>query len=357
MNIIIITHTKQGSGGARQALYQAQGLMRAGHTVHFVSRPNFELRKVDPAINWVDLPEGLCALSRTLRSLMPSGEPTVVHAFHNKSVKWLSYLGTLWRLKGLPVACVAHRGVTNRPGNPLPYLLPGIRTYVVNAVETGKMLPLLWRKKRWRFVNNCLPADRLQTTRSAGEIRKELGIPESSMIIGYVGHDKPEKGAGEMLEAYVSVRHKLPASCLVMVGLNHDTWRARAEELGIAEDVRIIPRTEHVADYVQIFGLLVFPSYFIESQPNVIMEAMSMQKPVIGSDIGNIKEMIGAEFTFKGGDVGQIGQKLLEVAGDSRLLARMAENNFAKSADFSEQSRLETILGIYREVLAEDGLL
>ncbi|MDL2307838.1 glycosyltransferase family 4 protein [Desulfovibrio sp. OttesenSCG-928-C06] len=357
MNITIITHTRQGSGGARQALYQAQGLARAGHTVHFVSKPDFELRKVAPDLNWVDMPDGLCALNRTLRSLMPKDEPSVVHAFHNKAVKRIAYLGTLWRLKGLPVACFAHRGVTKRPGNPLPYLLPGIRTFVVNAVETGQALPLLWRKNRWRFVNNCIPASRTHTTQSVAEMRNEMNIADDRMVIGYVGYDKREKGAGQLLEAYAKVRQDLPPSNLVMVGLNHPTWPKMAEELGITADVRIIGRTERVADYVQTFDLLVFPSYFIESQPNVIMEAMSLGKPVIGSDIGNIKEMIGKEFTFKGGDVEQIAQKLVQTANDPALLSRMAADNLATSEKFSEQYRLDAILEIYRKALAEDGLV
>lgn len=357
MNVIIISSSIKASGGVRQALYQARSLMSAGHRVHFVNHPQSELREIDPLMPWVDLPQGLKKLNQTLRSLMPAGENVVVHAFHNRAVKAVAYLGTLWRLQRLPVVCVAHRGVTNRPGNPLPYLLPGIRAYVVNSMETGQMLPLLWRKKRWHFVGNAIPEERLKTTRPEEEVRAELQIPPGNLVIGDVAHDKPAKGVSRLLESYAKSRAALPSSTLVMVGVTPEKFAPLARELGIEQEVRLLPRTEHVADYVQTFSLFVFPSYFVESQPNVIMEAMALNKPVIGSDIGNVKELIGERFTFKPGDVAEISAKLLEVGNSPDLMREAAAANYAKKDLFSADFRLRTILKIYEDALREDGLI
>lgn len=363
MNIIIMSTSRLATGGARQALYQAQALRAAGHRVRFASYPESELRKIDPSLDWVDLPPGklraLPAVNRVLRPLLPakdSGECAVVHAFHNRAVKFLGYLGTLWRLQGLPVVCAAHRGVTNRPGNPLPYLLPGIRAYISNSRLAAAQLPLLWRGKRRHLINNALPPERLQTSRSPAEVRAALDIPGSHLVFGDVAHDKPEKGVERLLRAYANARGELPPSSLVVVGVTPAKWQPLCAELGLEAQVRLVPRTEHVADYVQIFDLFVFPSYFIEAQPNVIMEAMSLGRPVIGSDVGDVREMIGPEFTFKAGDVGEIAAKMLEMARQPDLLRRAAAANLEASRVYAPENRLRAILDIYNDILKEDGL-
>ncbi|MDR2892914.1 MAG: glycosyltransferase family 4 protein [Deltaproteobacteria bacterium] len=356
MNIIIMTTVKHATGGARQAVYQGQELQRAGHRVTMIGYPGTEMRSISPELNWVDFTPKLPVMRRVIQGLIRSGEGNVLHAFHGKGVKYAAYLGTLWRLQGLPVVCAAHRGVTSRPHNPLPYLLPGIRAYMVNSKETGDLLPLFWRRKRCHFVGNAIPPGRTQTSRTPEQILAELDLEPGRFIFGDVAHDKPEKGVGRLLEAYARARTGLPPSNLLIVGVSADKWAPLCRELGIEREVRLIPRTEHVADYVQVFSLFVFPSYFIESQPNVIMEAMQLSKPVIGSNLGNIPELIGRDFCFKAGDANEISEKMIWAAQNPALLAQAAEANLAYSRRFSLEQRTQTVLGIYRDILREAGL-
>jgi glycosyltransferase involved in cell wall biosynthesis len=187
-------------------------------------------------------------------------------------------------------------------------------------------------------------------------MRTELNIPAGDFIFGDVGHDKPEKGVERLLRAYAKALPQLPPSTLVVVGLKSERWQHLADELGIADKVRLITRTENVANYVQLFSLFVFPSYFIESQPNVIMEAMSMGKPVIGSDIGHVKNMLGPACVFLPGDVEAMARMMIKVSRDEEFLREAARGNLERSRAFSTEIRLNTVLGIYRSVLAENGL-
>lgn len=299
------------------------------------------------------LPATLVAAERTLRSLMPENMPVIVHGFHNRGVKLVAYLGTLWRLLGLPVACIANRGVTSRPSNPLPYLLPGIRRFLVNSKACGDTLPLLWRKKRCHLVSNCIPEGRLVPTRSAAAVRAELGIPEGHFVIGNICNDNPLKGAPTMLNAFAWARTSLPPTTLVMVGVQSKIWTPLCVELGILDHVRLIPKTDMVADYLQSMTLLAFPSSFIESQPNVIMEAMSMGLPVIGSDIGGISELLPGECLFDPADTGAISDKLINLLRDPAKREELGRNNLAQRSLFSVERRLETVTSLYRDALKE----
>ncbi|MDR2051771.1 MAG: glycosyltransferase family 4 protein [Deltaproteobacteria bacterium] len=176
-------------------------------------------------------------------------------------------------------------------------------------------------------------------------------------VIGNVASDSPKKGVGRLLAAYAAARRSLPPSTLVVVGVNNlEQWRSVCAGLGIEEHVRLVPRIENVADYLQTFALLVFTSYFIESQPNVIMEAMSLGVPVIASNIGEISSMLLPDCLFRPGDADEAARLLVSVANDPERLSLLSALNLAWKPLFSMERRLETVLGHYRAALREAGL-
>ncbi len=358
MNIIILTSAGMATGGVRQSLYLAAGLRDMGHSVDFICRPDSETKKLalGMGMRCTDLPKKIRDVNRTLRGLMPKGEPVVVHAFHNRGVKLAAYLGTLWRFQGLPVVCVAHRGVTSRPGNPLPYLLPGIRSYMVNSKICASLMPLLWRRKRCHLVSNSVPEERLVPVNTVQEIRQELEIPEDHLVVGNVAYNKPEKGVAELIKAFAASRAHIPPSTLVVVGVTPELFMPLCNELGVTEYVRLVKRTEHVANYVQIMALMSFTSRFIESQPNVIMEAMSMGIPVIGGNIGGIPDMLPPDCLFDPKDVSSISAKIIEKMNNPERLREMAQENLQKKYLFSMDHRLKIVLEQYAAVLKERHL-
>ena len=355
MHIIVLTSAGSASGGARQAMYLASGLRDRRHTVHFVCPPKAEITKtaLSMQLNVSALPQDLVTTQRHLRTLMPKNEPCIVHGFHNKGVKTVAYLGSLWRMVGLPVVCFANRGVTARPHNPLPYLLPGIRGFLVNSRACGDQLPLLWRKKRCHLVSNGIPAERLTPAKSADVMRRELSIPADHMVIGNICNNNPLKGAPAMLKAFARARASLSPATLVIVGVKPESWMPLCAELGITEQVRLVPPANNVANYLQIMTLLAFPSSFIESQPNVIMEGMSMGLPVIGSDIGGIRELLPEECLFDPSDTQSFSAKIVELACNPEARQRLAEDNLAQRPRFSMETRLDTVTELYAAAFKE----
>lgn len=355
MRVIVLTSSKSISGGLRQALYLAEGFAKQGHVVYFVcpagGASNALARQT--GLNTVHLPPSIIQTEKTLRALMSVNEPTVLHAFHNKGVKLAAYLGTYWRILGLPIACVAHRGVTSRPGNPLPYLLPGIRKFLVNSQACADTLPLLWRKNCCHVVNNSIPENRLIPLRSKHEVLQVLKIPAGYNVIGNVCNNNPLKGAGQALRAFALARPTLPPSKLVLVGAKPEDWQPLCAELGIAEDVRLVAHTNHVADYMQLMDILIFPSQFIESQPNVVIEAMSMGVPVIAGDIGGINELLPAEFLFDPQNVLEISEKLSLLMRSPEALKRIGELNAQERDKFSVKKRIEVLNRYYLQALSE----
>jgi glycosyltransferase involved in cell wall biosynthesis len=346
---MILTTSNSASGGVRQALYLADGLNKLGHHVHFICPPGGEISRLvkERELRHIVLPGSIFQAEKALRALMAKGKPAVLHGFHN-GLKLAAYLGTYWRLSGLPVACVAHRGVTSRPGNPLPYLLPGIRAYLVNSQACADTLPLFWRKDRCHIVNNSLPEERILPLRSKREMRLALNIPEGCRIIGNIS-----KGVGQAMKAFALSRQSIPPSKLVIVGVVPEQWHPLCEELDIAQDVILVPRVGHIADYMQLMDLLVFPSSFIESQPNVVIEAMSMGLPVIAGDIGGIREILPPECLFDPKNACEISAKLTATMRNPDVLKKLSAANAAQKHKFSTEHRLRRVLEYYQRVLNE----
>ena len=350
VRILLLTSSGNASGGGRQALYLASGLRDRGHEVSFFSPAGSMLRALAPELDWRDLPEKRGKWRKALEKAMPDKEPCIVHAFHNKAVKTLAWCGTLWRLLGRPVACVAHRGVIYPPNNFLPYIAPGIRVFAVNSLACLKTLPLLWRKAAGRVIYNCVPKAKVTPARSPDEIRAELGICREATVVGCVSNNSPTKGVEVLIRAYAKIAE--PGMILCLVGLRSSKWDGLCAELGIADAVRIVPRTERVADYLQIFTLFVLPS-LSESSPNTLLEAMCMGLPAVCSSAGGVPECISDPgYLAPPGDVAALAAAMASALCDRKKLAEAADRNLAFSELFSVEKKLDAMEAIYADLLS-----
>lgn len=307
------------------------------------------LRPLAPDLDWRDLPAKRGDWRKTLENAIPRNEPVIVHAFHNKAVKTLAWSGTLWRLQGRKVACAAHRGVIYPPKNPLPYLLPGIRLFAVNSKACLETLPLLWRKSVGKVVYNCVPDAKITPGRGREEVRAELGIAENATLIGCVSNNAPVKGLEFLIRAFAKIR--TPERVLCLVGGDAAKWTPLCEELGILDAVRMIPRTERVADYMQLFSLFVLPS-LSESSPNTLLEAMRMGLPAVCSNVGGVPECIhDARYLVPSGNTDALADGIAAALADPEALAEAARRNLAFSEQFTVAKKLSVMEELY------DGLL
>ena len=349
MRILFLTSSKNASGGGRQAVYLARGMAERGHEVSFFSPPGSLLRPLAPEVGWVDLPEKRGQWRKAIESAMAAKEPAIVHAFHNKAVKTLAWCGTLWRLTGRPAACVAHRGVIYPPNNILPYIAPGIRLFAVNSRACLDTLPLLWRKSAGKVVYNCVHPAKITPLRTPDEVRSELGISEKATVIGSVSNNAPVKGQEFLIRAFAKIVE--PGMVLCLVGGDREKWMPLCRELGIEDSVRLIPRTELVADYLQVFTLFVLPS-LMESSPNTLLEAMCMGLPAVCSNVGGVPECISdPRYLVPPGDADALAKAMADALADREGLAMAGVNNLTFSENFSVGRKMDVMERLYTELL------
>ncbi len=118
-------------------------------------------------------------------------------------------------------------------------------------------------------------------------LRSSLGIPKSSLVLGFVGRLVHDKGLDDLVGVFDEVSRDYPRAHLVIVG----DWESRnpvsAETRGrIGNNTRIHLTGEqpNPARYYAIMDVLAFPS-LREGFPNVPLEAAAMEIPVVATRV------------------------------------------------------------------------
>ena len=150
-------------------------------------------------------------------------------------------------------------------------------------------------------------------------------VSESKHVptIGYIGRVVPEKGLDTLIEAVARIRSR-PHVFIVGSGSHRLALQHLAERLGVRDRVQFrsaIP-AEDVPELLADFDALVLPSRtqknWKEQFGRVLIEAMSCEVPVIGSDSGEIPNVIGeGGVVFPEGDADALAEQIKRILEDT----------------------------------------
>jgi glycosyltransferase involved in cell wall biosynthesis len=351
MRILIITSSTNRSGGTRQALYQARGLADRGHDVSLCLPDDSSFWEFQAEPFWRRLPKDTRMWRAAVETLLPSNpdEPVIVHAFHNKAVKRLAWWGLFWRRRNL--ACVAHRGVVFRPRNPLPYLSPAMKAFIVNSRACARAISLYAPRNKIRVVANAVPDDRVTPRTDPEALRRSLNRDGLDPCFIYIGNDNPLKGTEVLLRAFAAAR--LPRAGLILIGTDPARWRKLTEELGLIDRTRHIGSVENVADYLQLADAFVFPSLpGQDSMPNTLLEAMRMGLPVVATNVGGVPEIVnGNGILAPHGNVAALGRALTDMAKAPEQRAIWGRVSRELGQQYSLGARCQALEAIYASLV------
>jgi L-malate glycosyltransferase len=208
-----------------------------------------------------------------------------------------------------------------------------------------------------------------ETPTSARAVRAELGIGPTSTIVMAIGSVQRAKGHWLLLDAFSRIG--VPDAHLVLVtgGVSQayaTTWRGRlkrvaglpmdnldallrdARQANLADRVHATGFRRDIARLLSAADVLAFASLEPEGFGRPIIEAMAMARPVVATDVGPSRELLGPE-------AGRL------VAPDAAALAA-ALDNLLRSPDERERMgragrrRVEACFSLDRQVAAMSGI-
>lgn len=148
-------------------------------------------------------------------------------------------------------------------------------------------------------IYNGLDPTEMRVTRSALEIRRELGVQPSARLIGIVGNIKKWKGQEVVIRAMASLHNFFPEVICLLIGDTppHDSaYRATIHDLirdsGLTDHVLITGFRTDVADYINALEIQIHASITPEPFGRVLLEGMALGKPLVASNVGAVPEIV-----------------------------------------------------------------
>lgn len=158
-------------------------------------------------------------------------------------------------------------------------------------------------------------------------IHHELGIPPDARVVGTVANFRAQKRYPVLLEAAARVCRDHPGARFVLVG--DGPLLAEMQEfsrrLGLDGKVVFAGRRDDALEVMQAFDVFVLPSAY-EGLPIALVEAMTLQRPVVVTRVGGISELVREEdgLMVEVDDPDGLAAALLKVLGDDELRADLA---------------------------------
>lgn len=246
----------------------------------------------------------------TARKILRSRRPDLVHLNTSVLLAWASAA----RRERLPVVWVVREVL-----GPNPWLRAWHARFIsrharkVVAISDAVAACLPGRVER---VDNAVDlADfRLDLLDQQPTIRSELGIQSDAQVVMVVGSVQRPKGHWLMLDALpffppqaelVLVTGGVDAESYVQqpkgrvkhaLGLpldNLDAFMRDARQRGLADRINVTGYQRDVARAIAAADVLVFPSLEPEGFGRPIIEAMALARPVVATDVGPSRDLIG----------------------------------------------------------------
>jgi len=182
-------------------------------------------------------------------------------------------------------------------------------------------------------------------------------VPDTAHVV-YVGRLERVKGVHILLDAFRRLAVELPGARLSIVG----DGRERAElEAGAADlvavgAVRFLGWQDQAAVSRELAAasLVALPSLWPENFPTVALEALQHGRPLVGSRVGGIPELVGPDngALVEPGDPAALARELARLLGDPDLLGELGRGSAARSERYGVEEFLDAILTHYQEVAA-----
>jgi len=320
---IVYVLTSLGIGGAeRQALSIASHMAVRGHTVALlVLRPRLpEECPTNLPVKHLDLrknPLSLCASILSARRFLAEFHPDLLHShsFH------ANLFTRLLKIPAAPqVVSTIHNVYEGNRLRMLAYRLTDFLSARTTAVSTAAAerfirLKAVPQNKITVLSNAIDTADFAPDPQRRVELREEMGAADDFIWLA-IGRLVPAKNFPNLLRAFAVVRTACPTAHLWIAGQpaspEFERLQTLSQTLNLVRSMQFLGLRRDIPALLDAADAFVLSSAW-EGLPLVLGEAMAMEKPIVATDVGGVRELAG--------ETGQIVP-----AGDPQALAEAMLN-------------------------------
>ncbi len=380
MRSLRILHCRQGDrvwGPERQILQLAQHLPNRGIDIEIVllRRWGLDAEPHPLAVQAQDLgctvheiparPQDLPHVIRLLQSRLADCDLLHTHEFKSDLLGW-----TAARLSGRPwVATDHHLATDDEPllrlfGIADHWALKHADIVLVPSHSQAQRLARHVAKQRIRVIHHGI--DAAAFARSAGGdrmvMRQRYGVDPTQPLISVFGRLEPVKGHSDFLRAAQIMLQQRPDLRFWIVGDGRleRQLQGQARALAIADKVQFLGYQREVAPLMAASDVIMLPSRH-ESFGIVLIEAMSLGKPIVASASGGIPEVVldGIQgYLVAPGNAAELSERVLQlVANPAHALQLGRAGRERVNETFDVQLMVERMALLYRQMVSRGGAI
>lgn len=187
-------------------------------------------------------------------------------------------------------------------------------------------------------------------------LRRELGLPESSVVALFLGRLTRDKGVLDLAKAFVKIADDHQNLYLIIVGPDEEGLRPALQEImsPCLDRIRFVDMTSSPEDYMASSDIFCLPSYR-EGFGSVIIEAAASGVPSVASNIYGLSDAVENGQTgilHRPGDITEIGDAIALLSTDAQMRAEMGARARKRAAEqFSSERVVSAQMDFYDELL------
>lgn len=292
-----------------------------------------------------------------IRDLFVTEQYDVVHLFNSKAI-----INGLKAAKGLKTKVVLYRGYSGNihwydPTAYYKFLHPRVDAIMCNSIGVEQIIRAqkLTNKQKAVTINKGHRLEWYAGTQPS-DIRKEFNIPEDAFLLINVANNRKMKGIPYLLKAM----NALPAGLnihLILLGKRMDD-PAHLEIINkgsYKSNIHIPGFRKDALNIVAASDVFVLPSIMGESITKSVIEAMSLEKAAIITDIVGNVELVEdgiSGLVVPKKNVPELTKAILKLYHDRELCARIAKNAKKRiESELSTEVTIKKVKALYEELV------
>ncbi len=291
-------------GGAKQdVITLSQKIAANGHEVFVISAPGVMDKELAgtpvrclPAEFYTRSPWGLFKASRTLLKFVREYRIELVNpqGFFTAAIAWLMRFSL--RPSFIPIVTTIHM-FSELVYYKYSWMLNIFSKEVITESNCERVRLQSGGTKRDKItvINNSVDTERFSRATTHPVLREEYGIGDKIVTFGIIARLSPEKRHEDYIEAAKIVHQRNPDTRFFIVG--DGPTREDIEPLAANEDyITFTGMRRDIPNVLRSLDCFVLCSK-VESLPLSIREAMSMELPVVVTDVGGNREIVAENIT------------------------------------------------------------
>lgn len=187
--------------------------------------------------------------------------------------------------------------------------------------------------------------------------RSRLGIAHDTPVAIYVGNLRPAKDPACLLQAIQTAVRHMPTLVVLLVGRtstgSSESKVCRA--IRAQSNVRVLGEVHDVMPLISASDALVLSSRS-EGCPTVVLEALACSRPVVSTDVGDLRQIVGAPGAVV--DVGngvELGLALVKAVSERHFgfWAERNDSGFGMHSPYDRRYSSAALMAQYRQLIID----